>query len=99
MKIRHDDKLSNLDSAARSKLDEWLSDYTYRKVVELARAELGLQTNIRALSVYYNKYLAPSPVHRLVKLAESNPAAAEAAATVLVNAHALKAASSPDLDV
>ena len=98
MKSRRDDKLSNLPPDVRAKLDEWLSTHTYREVVALAAEHLGLKTNLRALSAYYNKYVANGPIQRLVSLAASNPRAAQTAAAALLNAHALKAAAAPDLD-
>lgn len=103
MKIRRDDRLSNLDPASRAKLDAWLKTHTYREVVRLAAETppdgLGLKTNIRALSIYFRKYLARSPVEKLVHLAEQNPAAAHTAATALIHAQAIHAASAPDLDL
>jgi hypothetical protein len=103
MKTRRDDRLSNLDQASRAKLDAWLKSHTYREVVQLAAAPppvgLGLQTNIRALSVYYRKYLVPSPVDRLFKLALTNPAAAQSAAVAMLQAQACHVASSPDFNI
>ena len=99
MKSRRDDKLSNLPPAARSKLDEWLATHTYREVIQLAKTHLGISTNLRAISNYYNKYVAPGPIQRLVSLAASNPKAAQTAASALLHAHALQAAADPDIDV
>ena len=99
MKSRRDDKLSNLPPDARAKLDDWLLAHTYREVIDLVAEHLGLKTNLRALSAYYNKYLAPNPIHRLVSLAASNPKAAQTAASALLHAHTLKAAAEPGMDV
>jgi hypothetical protein len=103
MKTRRDDRLSNLDPSSRTKLDAWLRSHTYREVVQLAAAPrpdgLGLQTNIRALSVYFRKYLVPSPVDRLFKLALTNPDAAESAAVAMLGAQAFHAASSPNINI
>jgi hypothetical protein len=103
MKIRRDDRLSNLDAASRAKLDNWLKHHTYREVVQLAGAPpptgLGLTTNIRALSAYYKKWLAPTPLSRLIDLAAENPQAAQTAATALLQAQTLQAASNPEIDL
>jgi hypothetical protein len=98
MKSRRDDKLSNLPPAARAQLDEWLSTYTYREVIALAATHLRIKTNLRAISAYYNKYVAAKPVQQLVSLAASNPRAAQTAASALLHAHALKAAATPEMD-
>ena len=103
MKIRRDDRLSNLDRASRDKLSAWLKVHTYREIVRLAAEPpptgLGLKTNIRALSVYFRKYLAPNPVETLFRLAQTNPAAAQSAATAMLHAQTLYAASSPDFNI
>jgi hypothetical protein len=103
MRIRRDDRLSNLVAASRAKLDGWLKVHTYREVVQLAAAAppvgLRLKTNIRALSVYYRKYIAPNPLQTLFHLAKSDPVAAQSAATAMLHAQTLHAASSPDFNI
>jgi hypothetical protein len=103
MKTRRNDRLSNLNAATRTKLDGWLKTHTYREVVQLAAAPcpegLGLTTNIRALSVYFRKYLTASPVEKLVQIAQTDPGAAHSAATALIHAQALHAAATPNLDI
>jgi hypothetical protein len=103
MNTRRDDRLSNLDPSSRAKLDAWLKAHTYREVVSLASEPpphgLGFKTNIRALSVYYRKYLVPNPVETLFELAQTNPAAAHSAATAMLHAQTLYAASSPDFNM
>jgi hypothetical protein len=103
MKVRRDDKLSNLEPAARARLDGWLKSRPYREVVQLAAspppAGLGLQTNIRALSAYYKKWLAPTALTRLVELAATNPQAAQTAAIALLHAQTLEKASDPNIDL
>ena len=103
MRTRRDDRLSNLDASARTKLDGWLKTHSYREVVQLAAAPapvgLALKTNIRALSAYYKKWLAPTPLTRLIELAATNPTAAHTAATALLQAQTLEKASNPDIDL
>lgn len=103
MKIRRDDRLSNLEPPARATLDGWLKTHSYREVVQLAAAPppagLALKTNIRALSVYYKKWLASTPLTRLIELAATNPQAAQTVATALLQAQTLEKASNPDIDL
>ena len=103
MKTRRDDRLSNLDKASRAKLDVWLKSHTYREAVRLAAEPppigLGLKTNIRALSIYFRKYLVPNPVETLFKLAQTNPGAAQSASLAMLHAQTFYAASSPDFNI
>src|ERR1043165_2074648 len=92
MKIRLNDRLSNLPPEDRVKLDTWLIAHPYRTVLQLVAAPrpegLALKTTLRALSKYYNKYLRPNPAAELAELIKINPEAGEKAAISMIHAKA-----------
>jgi hypothetical protein len=96
MNIRQNDILANLPPEDRAKLNYWLQNHSYRRVLEFAAAPrpdgLGLKTNLRALSRYFNKFLAPNPLEAFADLALHNPEGAEAAACNLIRTKALNGA-------
>jgi hypothetical protein len=97
MRIRKNDKLAQLKPEDRAKLDAWLENESYRRVIELVAAPrpegLGLTTNLRALSCYYNRFLVPNPVDELAEFALHNPEAAEKTAAALLQTQAIYAAA------
>lgn len=92
MRIRQNDRLANLPPEDKAKLNDWLTRHPYRTVIQLARAPrpegLALETGLRALSRYYNKYLRPDPSAELAELIKIHPEAGEKAAISMIHAKA-----------
>jgi len=92
MKVRQNDRLSNLPPEDRARLDAWLKAHPYRTVLQLAAATrpegLALKTTLRALSKYYNKYLRPDPAAELAELIKLDPDVGEKAAISMIHAKA-----------
>jgi hypothetical protein len=104
MTIRPNDRLANLPPEDRAKLDAWLQTDPYRSVLQLAAAPrpqgLALQTNLRALSRYFNKHIRPKlALAHLTAIAEICPEAAEKAAISMIHAQAAVLAAQPEIDL
>lgn len=104
MTIRPNDRLANLPSEDRAKLGAWLQSHPYRTVLQLAAAPrpdgLDLQTNLRALSRYFNKHIRPNhALSHLAAIAEISPEAAEKAAISMIHSQAALLAAQTEIDL